>query len=143
MASILFLDDCPTRRAWAKNKFDVNKNYFAEATTAQEAISWIEWGQMDDDEWGGPYWTEVYLDHDLGDEAYVDSSRKDCGMEVVRWICENKPKLGRIVVHTMNTPAGHAMCRALKRAGYDVKYQSFYRLYNGFPGLEGRQIHGC
>jgi hypothetical protein len=29
--------------------------------------------------------------------------------------------------------------RALKRAGYDAKYRSFYRMVNGLPALEGRQ----
>lgn len=141
MSRILFLDDCPTRRQWAKNKFDVGGNYFAEAGTAQEAIQWLEWGEPDEG-WGGPDWDEVYLDHDLGEEVYVDSSRADCGMEVVRWIVENKPTIGKIVVHTMNTAAGHLMARTLKMAGYCVKYQSFYRMINGLPGLEGRQIHG-
>jgi CheY-like chemotaxis protein len=129
MSRSLFLDDCPTRRRWASENLagDSMMDFAHDAPAAIEALGRIEFDV-------------VYLDHDLGDEVYVDSSRADCGMEVVRWIVANKPKVGKFVVHTMNTPAGHAMCRALKRAGYAAKYQSFYRLYNGLPGLEGRQI---
>lgn len=136
---ILFMDDCPTRRQWAKINLEKKDDFFETADTAASCISWIEWGQMDDDEWLGPFWDVLYLDHDLGDEVYADSSRKDCGMEVVRWICENKPKLGQIFVHTMNTPAGHLMTRTLRNAGYDAKYRSFFRLINDLPALEGRQ----
>ena len=137
MAATLFMDDCPTRRAWAKVNLDAPKDFFETCATAAECIGWLEWGEPDED-WDGPFWNTVYLDHDLGDEVYVDSSRPDCGMEVVRWVVENRPKVGKFVVHTMNTPAGHAMCRALKGAGYEVKYQSFYRLINGYAGVDSQ-----
>ncbi len=39
-------------------------------------------------------WDEVYLDHDLGGEVLVDHERPDCGMAVVRWLCEeSRPHL--------------------------------------------------
>lgn len=122
MSRILFLDDCPTRQKWAKEKFDGGDNFFGEALTAKEAIGWLEWGEPEG------FWDTVYLDHDLGDEVYVDSERADCGFEVVRWIVANKPTIGSIVVHTMNTPAGHGMVRDLREAGYSAKYKSFYRM---------------
>lgn len=122
MKRILFLDDCPARQKWAKENFDIPGNYFAYASTAAEAIEWIGWGEPEG------FFDDVYLGHDLGGEVYVDSLRNDCGMEVVRWIVENKPKLGRIVVHTMNVIAGIAMCRSLKLAGYDAARQPFNQL---------------
>ena len=39
-------------------------------------------------------WDEVHLDHDLGGEHFVESTRPDCGMEVVRWLtAEPRPHL--------------------------------------------------
>jgi hypothetical protein len=67
----------------------------------------------------------LFLDHDLGGEVYVDSSRKDCGMEVVRFIVENKPKVSQIIVHTLNQNAGINMTNQLRNAGYEVKYIPF------------------
>jgi hypothetical protein len=65
-------------------------------------------------------WEECHLDHDLTGEAYCDSDREDCGMEVVRWICCNKPDVRTFVVHTHNEIAGPQMVAALEAAGYRV-----------------------
>jgi len=70
-------------------------------------------------------WDIVFLDHDLEGEIYVDSSRDDCGMEVVRWIVENEPEIKKVIVHTHNTKAGCLMEEALLDAGYDVEYRKF------------------
>jgi hypothetical protein len=65
-------------------------------------------------------WDHASLDHDLGGEIFVDSSRSDCGMEVVRWIIENKPSIKQIIVHTANRGASDLMCKALRATEYDV-----------------------
>lgn len=67
----------------------------------------------------------VFLDHDLGGETFVDSRRKDCGMEVVRWICKNKPNIENLIVHSMNTIAAEEMHDRLKEANYNVKMMPF------------------
>lgn len=74
----------------------------------------------------------VFLDHDLGGETYVDSSREDCGMEVIRQlnagtIAQDKRCL--FVVHTMNIEAGREMVLKLKDRGYaNVVYLGFLQM---------------
>ena len=70
----------------------------------------------------------LFLDHDLGDETYVDSARTDCGMEVVRWMMTHHPKVGEIYVHTCNEYAGKTMTSLLKYAGYTVHRVPFVYL---------------
>jgi hypothetical protein len=62
----------------------------------------------------------LFLDHDLGNEVYVDSEREDCGMEVVRWMIEKQPIVRTIIVHSMNTPAAQNMVAALRDARYNA-----------------------
>ena len=75
----LFLDDDEIR----------TKNFISEVPsaetvkTAEECINKLKENDYDC----------VFLDHDLGGETYVSSKREDCGMEVVRWIKENLPKI--------------------------------------------------
>ena len=111
MTDILFLDDCQLRTRHFQSSIP-------SATLTQTAAGCI------DELKNGP-WDIVFLDHDLGGEIYVESERDDCGMEVVRWIVANKPKIGKIIVHTHNTKAGNAMEEALLNAGYDVEYKKF------------------
>jgi hypothetical protein len=78
------------------------------------------------------------LDHDLGGEVYVDPSRPDCGMEVVRWMAENRPEVGRVIIHSLNTSASLEMERQLRAAGYaDVRqcaFKYFEALVTNLPG---------
>lgn len=119
MKRILFLDDDPNRQAWAKKHYDVGNNYFAAATTAQEAIDWLEWGEPEG------FFDEVYLDHDLGGEQFVDSELKNCGMEVVRWMEDNRPSVGKVTIHSLNTVAALEMSRRLSDARYAVRHKPF------------------
>lgn len=112
--NILFLDD-------NQNRIDVFKRYIPWATTtttAQETIN-----QLVDNTWD-----HVFLDHDLGGEVFVDSDREDTGMEVVRWIVANQPKVGRFVVHSLNQPAAREMTLKLVDAGYEVDQVGFLYL---------------
>ena len=73
-------------------------------------------------------WDEVHLDHDLGGEVFVDHEREDCGMAVVRWLCERpRPdlKTTRFYVHTHNLNAGCLMALHLEAEGYDVQIRPF------------------
>ncbi len=73
-------------------------------------------------------WDQVHLDHDLGGEIFVDSSRDDCGMEVVRWLCSQPrepPPCTWFFVHSHNADAADLMVRNLCRHGYQAVYRPF------------------
>lgn len=73
-------------------------------------------------------WDEVHLDHDLGGERFVDHDRDDCGMAVVRWLCEEpRPHLqsALFVIHTHNPNAALAMKFQLETMGYIVEERRF------------------
>lgn len=67
-------------------------------------------------------WDEVWLDHDLGGEVFVDSRREDCGMAVVRHVAEHQPehlRSARFIIHSHNDDAAPLMAEILNEAGYD------------------------
>jgi hypothetical protein len=73
-------------------------------------------------------WDEVHLDHDLGGERFVDLSRDDCGMEVVRWLClEPHPHLKetRFLIHSHNPIAAEMMAMQIHVAGFRVENRPF------------------
>jgi hypothetical protein len=73
-------------------------------------------------------WDVISLDHDLGGETYVDPQRKDCGMEVVRYILRNRPAClaqTRFIVHSRNQFAAVMMAEALSSAGYQCDLEPF------------------
>jgi hypothetical protein len=85
--------------------------------TAEQAIEHIKTGK----------YVTLFLDHDLGGEAYVDSMREDCGMEVVRWMEANRPPVSEVVIHSHNPVAASQMVIALKKIYSDVHYLPFGR----------------
>lgn len=110
---LLFLDDDPARAAifLAENPDAVW------VQTAPECLARL-----------AEPWDEVHLDHDLGGEHYVDLSREDCGMEVVRWLClEPRPHLERtrFTIHSHNAGAACAMLLQMSVAGYKVEGRPF------------------
>lgn len=117
MNPILFLDDNKNRTKAFQSK--VPPAHCVE--TAQEMIDLIgKYSSID----------HIFLDHDLGGEVHVDSSRSDCGMEVARWLMNNdrRDDIECIVVHSHNVPAAVAMHAALFEAGYNVKLVPFSSL---------------
>ncbi len=73
-------------------------------------------------------WDEIHLDHDLGGEMFVDTSREDCGMEVVRWLTlQPRPHLksAPFFVHSHNANAATLMGWQLLAAGFNVKVRPF------------------
>lgn len=114
---IIFLDD--NHQRWYSFKDKVSNAVRAE--TADECIRLIRDSIKID-------W--LFLDHDLGGEAYVNSAREDCGMEVVRFLCKDNltKTISNIVVHSHNTVAALEMYNKLKDAGYNVKLVPFYNM---------------
>lgn len=109
--NILFLDDNIDRCNWFRSQYP----YADIVHTSSACISHLRKNEYD----------VVLLDHDLGGEIWVDSNREDCGMEVVRWICDNNPKIRKIVIHSHNLPAAGEMMAKLLQANYDVSRWSF------------------
>jgi hypothetical protein len=110
---LLFLDDDPQRAAVF---LDGNPTAVWVQTVA-ECLAKLE----------GP-WDEVHLDHDLGGEHFVDISRDDCGMEVVRWLCLTpRPHLRRtrFVIHSHNPNAATMMGMQMLVSGYAVEVRPF------------------
>ena len=109
--NVLFLDDNPNRT----KSFRSQVPYAKCVQTSQQCIEQLERQK----------WDVVFLDHDLGDETYVDSSREDCGMEVVRWVAQNYPKINEFVIHSHNGPASQEMSLKLRDAGYHTTILPF------------------
>lgn len=110
--NILFLDDDEAR---IKSFKAVHPNAVI-VTTASDCIEKLQTEER---------WDRVFLDHDLGGEIFVDSARDDCGMEVVRWICDNEPSITIVLVHTCNTRAGANMVNALRDDCYTAVHVPF------------------
>lgn len=123
---ILFLDDDPNRAALTYQRMtEEEKNKTIWCQTAQETIKTL-WDYKETLE-------QVYLDHDLGGDIYVNIKREDCGMEVVRhlekWANEPEnfePFLNiNFTVHTWNEYAGNKMTERMSKLGLKVKYIPF------------------
>lgn len=117
--NILFLDDdiIRTEKFLTNNH---NESIVDTCSTARVCIALLNTYRYD----------VVHLDHDLGGERFVDSAREDCGMEVVRWLVQNRygsfpSYCAKIIVHTHNDNAGAAMTTLLRAAGYEAKYIPF------------------
>lgn len=108
---ILFLDDDAERNRVLKTN---TTKLYTWVKTASECIEALK----------NEDWDLVLLDHDLGGQQFVDSNREDTGMEVVRWISENKPKIKHVFVHSYNSGAADTMVKSL-RADYPVEYIPF------------------
>jgi hypothetical protein len=110
---ILFLDDDPAR---AEIVLAANPDAVW-VQTADECIA-----RLAED------WDQVHLDHDLGGERFVDLSRDDCGMAVVRWLClEPHPHLKEthFLIHSHNPGAASIMLMQIQVAGFRVEHRPF------------------
>jgi|WetSurSiteA1Bulk_404760.scaffolds.fasta_scaffold00002_5 hypothetical protein len=110
----LFLDDSEERQKLVRSTYP----FVTGVRTAEECIK-----KLNRD------WDLVSLDHDLGGRVYVPSEDTNTGMEVVRYLEKsNSDKYGvlkRIIVHTLNSPAGIEMVNRLESLGFDVIYHPF------------------
>jgi hypothetical protein len=110
---LLFLDDDPRR---AEVFLELNPEAVWVQTT-RECIARL-----------ADPWEEVHLDHDLGGEHFVDMSRTDCGMEVVRWLCrELRPHLSeaKFIIHSHNFAAALMMVLLMRDTGYVAEFHPF------------------
>lgn len=112
--NILFLDDDLNRQ----KRFQSEVPHADIVSTAEQAIEQL----MDNS------YSFVFLDHDLGGEVFVNSEREDCGMEVVRWIVDNSPIIGRIICHSLNPAARMEMVAKLRDVGYETHDLPFLNL---------------
>ena len=87
---VLFLDDDATRQQIIKSKLP----FIDQAYTAKGAISFLRVNDYD----------FIFLDHDLGNQSYVNSSEENTGAEVARWM-RDCLVTGEVIVHSFN-PAG-------------------------------------
>jgi len=131
MKKALFLDDDRRRTATFLHWIEDLECEAVTVETADECIARLREGDFD----------LVLLDHDLGGEIYCDSSREDCGMEVVRWLKRHRGKHGAFIVHTFNAVAGASMFMELKTLGYRVAQApfgspEFYQRLKDFLGSE-------
>jgi len=112
---ILFLDD-------SKERTRIFSSWVPSADTAETANEFINLIKKNEEI------DLAFLDHDLGATTFQNSNDKNCGMEVVRWICKNKPSIKNIVVHSLNYPASIEMVIKLKSAGYNTSKIDFLTL---------------
>lgn len=84
--------------------------------TAQECIDKLKEGD----------WELLFLDHDLGGEVYVDEQNTNTGSEVARWIENNQPKIGKIIIHSLNHDA--ALNMLSKLSGYDAEKIGYFNI---------------
>lgn len=123
---VVFLDDNPNRTKLFRSQHP----YADTCETSQACIGLLsKYMERNEDI------TYLFLDHDLGGEIHVDSSREDTGMEVVRWMQENTPAVGTVVVHSHNQPAAANMVSKLHSAGYHVVGLPFGFLFSSYRGL--------
>lgn len=108
---ILFLDDDDKRILKTQQVYKY-ADVLSIAKTAPMAIEFLK---------SRLSYNVVHLEHDLCG-AYVDSTREDCGMEVVRFLCENNHIYSDVIdvisIHSWNIPASNEMFKKLHSAGY-------------------------
>lgn len=118
---ILFLDDCPLRAM----KFRREVPYAKVVTTAQACIEQLS----------QQTWHAIFLDHDLNGDSYQDPTEENCGTTVASWICQNKPSIDHIIVHSLNQQERENMVNMLRKENYNVINCSFLKLIERIPSL--------
>lgn len=134
MKRILFLDDDLKRIEEFQARIAGMKLDVTIVETAEDCIARLSEGRFD----------LVLLDHDLGGETFCDSDREDCGMEVVRWLKQNRGQHGAFIVHTMNPVAAAAMYFELTALHFPTAQAQFgspdfYANFHAMVGARPRQ----
>lgn len=118
---LLFLDDRSKRLHSALRKYGSEYDVTL-VCTVKECIK-----MLSND---GP-WDVVSLDHDLDFDEFVPSILPNTGMEVIRWLCENKDFLNYkgfpawIILHSSNEAASFNMAVRLREAMFRYKIERF------------------
>jgi len=102
MINIFILDDDVMRhrtlikRALEIANVDKNEANIVTATTSDEAVKKLQ--EQDS-------WDILMLDHDLGGEIFVESTKENTGYQVAKFIKEKDIKFEKCILHSMN-PVG-------------------------------------
>ncbi len=83
----LFLDD-------NQERIEIALTHFPDCTIVKTASECIESLKKDQ-------WDLVMLDNDL-DEIIKDKAIVGCGVDVAKWICQNKPIIRNVLIHSRN-----------------------------------------
>lgn len=110
---ILFLDDDEYRHKTVRPLMT-----FDAARTALEAIGLLQVNTYD----------LVFLDHDLGGLQMVESSEENTGFTVAKWIRDNNPSIGWVILHSLNPGGVLNMDSVLRQADYSTLICPFTRL---------------
>ena len=105
MTTILFMDDDTIRC----NLFLERHPEAQIVHTAQECIQQLQ----------KQSWDYVCLDHDLGEDT------NNTGSFVAEWIAMNKPRIGKVIIHSWNIVAADRMSWTINTAGYQCVMRSF------------------
>lgn len=95
---VLVLEDCPSRTREFRQRFLERGWEGRFESRADHAIDALE----------TEIFSLIFLDHDLGDEIYVNTDERNTGSEVARWINEH-PVLCPVVIHSLNGSAAEHM----------------------------------
>lgn len=112
---ILIIDD-ENERHWGFAKIYSN-HQITQAYTVESAIKNLE--QYDYD--------LIHLDHDLKDfEQFTDGRKpkEHTGMEICSYLIK-RGYLGKVIIHSWNTPASFRMKRLFEYAGITVAYEPY------------------
>lgn len=117
---ILILEDDKHRTRWFKRTWPTAIIY----DNAKEFINYLEEIKNTEDS------ITIFLDHDLGNETYVDSNKQNTGMEIVRWFEQNKhiDNIDHIFIHSLNTYAAKEMHQRLEKLKYVSRLSPFTSL---------------
>lgn len=110
---ILFLDDELSRRDLFSHLVNRRAHDVFICADAMAAMSCLQEMQPFD---------FVFLDHDLGEEACYSVNAQNSGSEVARFLAKHKPRIKRIIIHSLNCPASEYMKSLLTDVGYVVEY---------------------
>jgi len=113
---ILIVDDENQRHFGFKEKY-LPENEVINAFTVKEAIAFIQNTKFD----------LIHLDHDLQDFEHFDNGRKPIertGMDICRYLINNN-YMGRIIIHSWNTPASIKMKKMFEEVGIPVVYEPY------------------
>ncbi len=124
---ILFLDKEPNRAVLAFNRMnEADQSKTIWCRTAEEAILTL---------WDYRHVLETaFLEHDLEDMSYMNTSSPRCGMEIVRFLEQKAAKEPaefehlkkvRIVIHSWNEYASPIMVDRLQKIGMKVDWIPF------------------
>jgi hypothetical protein len=123
---ILFLDPSPQRAVLAFNRMtpeDSSKTIWCKTVLEAQTTLWNYRGEL----------TRVHLEHDLGEQPYMNTASEESGMELVRYLerlakhysLEFSELKAKFIVHTWNEHAGPIMVERLRNIGLGVLYKPF------------------